>query len=100
MSIVRAMRPIHPGEVLREDVVPSLNMMKARIARAIGISRQTFYDLLGERQAVTPLVALKLERCVGGSAEMWMNLQRDYDLAVARRDKADEIAKTEHLEVA
>ena len=43
------------------------------------------------------MLALKLERVVGGSAEMWMNLQRDYDLSIVRRDKATEIAETEKL---
>lgn len=96
-TVVRQMRPTHPGEILREDVIPALRMSKVLVAKALRVSRQTLHDLLAARQGVTPLLALKLERVVGGSAEMWMNLQRDYDLSIVRRDKATEIAATEKL---
>ena len=96
-TMVRQMRPTHPGEILREDVIPALRMSKVLVAKALRVSRQTLHDLLAARQGVTPLLALKLERVVGGSAEMWMNLQRDYDLSIVRRDKATEIAATEKL---
>lgn len=96
-TMVRQMRPTHPGEILREDVIPALRMSKVLVAKALRVSRQTLHDLLAARQGVTPLLALKLERVVGGSAELWMNLQRDYDLSIVRRDKATEIAETEKL---
>lgn len=96
-TMVRQMRPTHPGEILREDIIPALRMSKVLVAKALRVSRQTLHDLLAARQGVTPLLALKLERVVGGSAEMWMNLQRDYDLSIVRRDKATEIAATEKL---
>lgn len=96
-TMARQMRPTHPGEILREDIIPALRMSKVLVAKALRVSRQTLHDLLAARQGVTPLLALKLERVVGGSAEMWMNLQRDYDLSIVRRDKATEIAATEKL---
>lgn len=96
-TMVRRMRPTHPGEILREDVIPALHMPKVAVAKALRVSRQTLHDLLAGNHGVTPLLALKLERVFGGSAEMWMNLQRDYDLSLVRRDKAAEIADTEQL---
>lgn len=96
-AMVRRMRPTHPGEILREDVIPALRMSKVMVAKALRVSRQTLHDLLSAKQGVTPLLALKLERVVGGSAEMWMNLQRDHDLSIVRRDKAAEIAETDQL---
>ncbi len=96
-ELMAGLPAVHPGEVLREDVVPALGISKIAVARALRVSRQTLHDLLGAKQGVTPLLALKLERVVGGSAEMWMNLQRDYDLSIVRRDKAAEIAETKQL---
>lgn len=92
--------PVHPGDILREDVLPAVRVPKVRIAKELGISRQSFDDLLKGKSSLSTLMALKLERLFGGSAEMWCNLQRDYDLAIARHEKADELNKIEALEEA
>lgn len=94
------MRPVHPGEILREDVVPSVKASKVSIAAALGLSRQSFYDLLNGKVPVSSLTALKLERLFGGSAEMWLNLQRNYDLAILRRERAEELDRIEALRAA
>ena len=58
--LVRGLKPMHPGEMLREDVLPALGKSKTEIARLLGVSRQTLYDILDEKQPVTPGMALRL----------------------------------------
>ncbi|MEQ1537344.1 MAG: HigA family addiction module antitoxin [Sphingorhabdus sp.] len=85
-SLLKNMRPIHPGEMLREDVLPAIGRPKTEIARLLGISRQTLYDILNEKQPVTPTTALRLAKMFGGTAESWVNMQRNYDLKIAERE--------------
>ena len=84
-----AIRPIHPGEMLREDILPAVGRPKTEIARLLGISRQTLYDILNERQPVTPTMALRLAKMFGGSAESWVNMQSNYDLNIAAAELGD-----------
>ena len=77
--------PVHPGEILREDILPALSMSKTAMAEALGISRQTLYAILNERQPVTAEMAVRFGKLCGNGAEFWANLQRSYDLAVAER---------------
>jgi addiction module HigA family antidote len=78
-------RPVHPGEMLREDVLPALGKSKAEIARLLGVSRQTLYDVLNEKQPVTANLALRIGKLVGGGAEIWLSMQQSYDLEIAER---------------
>lgn len=87
--LTKGLRPIHPGELLREDVLPAVARPKTEIARLLGISRQTLYDILNEKQPVTPAMALRLARMFGGSAESWVNMQRNYDLRIAEAELGD-----------
>ena len=82
-QLTKGLRPVHPGEMLREDILPAVAWPKVEIARLLGISRQTLYDILNEKQPVTPAMALRLARMFGGSAESWVNMQRNYDLKIA-----------------
>lgn len=77
--------PTHPGAVLREIVLPALPVTKADVARALGISRQSLYDILAERQPVTPAMAVRLGAVFGTSAASWLNMQTAYDLWHAER---------------
>ena len=77
--------PVHPGEILREDVSPALCMSKTAVARALGISPQTLYDILNERQPVTAEMAVRFGKLFGNGAAFWINLQRARDLAIAER---------------
>jgi addiction module HigA family antidote len=76
--------PMHPGTLLREDILPALKRSKTEIAGMLGISRQTLHDLLAERQPVTPNLALRLGKLCGNGPNLWLNLQRIYDLHVER----------------
>jgi len=91
--LLKAIRPVHPAEILREDVLPALGRPKAEIARLMGISRQTLYDLLNERQPVTAQMALRIGKLTGTTAESWLRMQSQYDMKIAERAMVDEIAK-------
>jgi antitoxin HigA-1 len=73
-------RPTHPGEMLREDFLPDYGLTVAGLAEALGVSRQTVNELLRERRALSPEMALRLSRLFGNSPEFWLNAQRAVDL--------------------
>jgi antitoxin HigA-1 len=98
--MLRGLRLMHPGEMLREDVLPALGKSKTEIARLLGISRQTLYDILDEKQPVSPAMALRIGKLLGNGPELWINLQRAYDLAIAERELAAEIKKIPTLTAA
>ena len=77
--------PVHPGEILRKDVLPALSMSKTAVADALEISRQTLYDILNEKQPVTAEMAVRFGKLFGNGPNLWINLQRAYDLAIAQR---------------
>jgi addiction module HigA family antidote len=71
--------------MLREDFLPDYGLTVTGVARAIGVSRQTVNELLRERRAVSPEMALRLSCLFGNSAEFWLNAQRAVDLWEASR---------------
>ncbi|AWB19739.1 addiction module antidote protein, HigA family [Methylobacterium currus] len=95
--LLAGLAPTHPGEILREDILPAVNLPKTEIARRLGISRQTLYDLIEERQPVTPAMALRLGRLFGNAPEFWVNLQRDHDLRTLEVRMASELAAIEPI---
>lgn len=78
--------PVHPGELLREDVVPATGLSKAEIARLLGISRQQLYDILAERKPVTPAMAVRLGKFFGNGTALWSGMQNAYDTWHAERE--------------
>src|SRR5665647_1086911 len=82
----RGLPPMHPGELLRDEILPALDRSKTEIARLLGVSRQTLYDVLKERQPVTPGMALRLGKLCGNGPDLWLNLQKRYDLHRAERE--------------
>jgi addiction module HigA family antidote len=98
--LLKGIAPAHPGAVLREDVLPALGKPKTEIAALLGVSRQTLYDILSEKQPVTPAMALRLGKLLGNGPDLWLNLQRKHDLHVAGRELAKEIAKIPTLSAA
>jgi len=81
----RKTRPAHPGERLREDFLTDYDLTVSGLAKALGVSRQTVNELLRERRAVTPEMALRLARLFGNTPEFWLNAQRAVDLWDAER---------------
>ena len=98
--LLAGLAPMHPGELLRKTILPETGLAKTEIARRLGISRQTLYDLIEERQPVTPAMALRLGKLFGNAPEFWLNLQRDYDLRTLEARMVDELAAIEALSAA
>ena len=71
--------PSHPGELLREDVIPATGKTRSEIAALLGISRQHLYDILNERKPVSPTVAVRLGKLFGDGAGVWARMQSAYD---------------------
>jgi addiction module HigA family antidote len=86
-----AFDPIHPGEVLAEQL-DALEMSAAAAARALGIPQSRLSQILNGQRSVTADTALRLSRWLGTDDEFWMNLQARYDLDVARERQGDTIA--------
>jgi addiction module HigA family antidote len=86
--------------MLREDFMPDYGLTVAGLAGALGVSRQTVNELLRERRAVSPEMALRLSRLFGNSAEFWLNLQRGVDLWEAEATIKDEVRRIKPLRVA
>jgi addiction module HigA family antidote len=92
--------PSHPGATLREIVLPALGRSKTEIARLLGVSRQTLYDILTEKQPITPAMALRIGKLCGNGPELWINMQRAFDLDAAEKELASEIEKIPTLTAA
>jgi addiction module HigA family antidote len=91
--------PMHPGALLREDILPALGRTKTEIARLLHVTRKTLYDILDEKQSVTPEMALRLGKLCGNGPMLWLNLQTKYDLWKASRTTAlDDIPTLEAAE--
>ena len=88
-----AMRPIHPGEILREEFLAPLGMSAHALAVALRVPAPRINELVRERRGVTPDTALRLARYFGGEAESWLALQVAYDLRVAELAAGDRIAR-------
>ena len=78
--------PTHPGELLREDIVPSLAYSKVQLAKMLGISRQHFYDILNEKKPVSAAVAARLGKLLGNGPLFWIRMHGAYDAWHAERD--------------
>jgi addiction module HigA family antidote len=93
-------KPTHPGAMLREDFIPDYGLTVAGLAEALGVSRQSVNELLRERRAVSPEMALRLARLFGNSPEFWLNAQRAVDLWVAAQSIKDAVALIKALHAA
>jgi antitoxin HigA-1 len=78
--------PPHPGEFIREDVLPDLEKSRTELAAALGISRQMLHGLLSEKHAVTAEMAVRLGHVLSNGPEIWIGLQQAYDLWHAERN--------------
>ncbi|MCD1606736.1 HigA family addiction module antitoxin [Stutzerimonas kunmingensis] len=88
---INGMRPIHPGEVLREEFLEPLGITPAALARALHVSAPTINDIVRERRGITADTAIRLGRYFDTSAQFWMNLQTEYALATTYAEAGEEI---------
>ena len=87
------MRPVHPGEILREDYLVPLGLSANALAKALGVTAARVNDIVRERRGVTADTAIRLARYFGGDPKSWLNLQMAYDLRVAELASARRIAQ-------
>jgi addiction module HigA family antidote len=85
------MRPIHPGEILREEFLIPLNMSANALAVALRIPAPRINDVIREKRAITPDTALRLSRYFGTTALFWTNLQTDFDLKLTEMESGKKI---------
>ncbi|WP_141318899.1 HigA family addiction module antitoxin [Halomonas halmophila] len=93
-------KPTHPGEMLKEDFMPDYDLTVAGLAESLGVSRQSINELLRERRAVSPEMALRLARLFGNTPEFWLNAQRAVDLWAAAQSVQKEVDRIKPLSAA
>lgn len=93
MAIKNGMRPIHPGEILREDYLMPLSMSAHALSVALHVPASRINDIVRERRGITADTAMRLARYFGGDAQSWLNLQTVYDLKMAERELEAKISK-------
>ena len=79
-------KPTHPGEVLREDVLPALDMTQTELAKRLGVSRLSVSELLLEKRALSPDMAVRIATLIGSTPESWLRMQEALDLWELRKD--------------
>jgi antitoxin HigA-1 len=87
------MRPIHPGEVLREDFLKPLGMSANALAKVLSIPTPRINEVVRERRGISADTAMRLARYFGGDARSWLNLQTAYDLRIAEISNSKRIAR-------
>jgi len=95
-TIKNKMRPIHPGEVLREEFLEPLGMSCHALAMELKVPAPRIYEIINERRSITPDTALRLSCYFGTTAQFWLNLQIDYDLKIAEKNIGSKIKHEVH----
>ena len=93
MTIKNGMRPVHPGEVLREDFLRPAGLTANALAKRLRVSAPRINDVVRERRGVSADTAMRLARYFGGDARSWLNLQAIYDLRLAEIANARKIER-------
>ena len=91
--MARKLKPVHPGEILREEFMKPRALSQNALARALNVPPRRINEIVLEKRGITADTALRLARYFGTSAEMWAGLQADYDLRLARYQKEKEIKR-------
>ncbi len=93
MAIKKGMRPVHPGEILREDYLEPMELSANALAKALKVQPSRINDIVLERRGVTADTALRLARYFGTTARFWLNLQMEYELRRAEIGRGDSITQ-------
>jgi addiction module HigA family antidote len=83
-------KPTHPGVILKDDYLDMLDISVTTMASSLGISRKTLSKILNERGSITPDMALRLSRAFCTTPDLWLNLQKNYDLWQAERNESSD----------
>ncbi|MDE2051403.1 MAG: HigA family addiction module antidote protein [Gammaproteobacteria bacterium] len=81
----KKLRPVHPGDILLHDFMQPLELSSYRLAKELGVTAPSINEIVRRRRAVTAEMALRFSRYFGTSAQLWLNLQSQYDLEIAAR---------------
>ncbi len=87
--------PVHPGEILREDILKSLGLSVSEVARRLGVSRQQLHRILACTHPITTEMALRIGKFAGNGPGLWIRMQQAYDLWYAENRMASELSKIE-----
>jgi addiction module HigA family antidote len=98
--LLAGLKPTHPGEFLREIVLPALGRSKVEIAKLLGVSRRQLYNILDEAQPITPQMALRIGKLTGTTPESWLAMQQAYDLRLAEKELSGALKQIPQLEAA
>ena len=86
--------PVHPGEILLEDLMKPLGLTVEEIAQALAVNPRLIAQVVAGKARITAGLALRISRCFGMSPDVWIGLQADYDLESAKERQAEEIERT------
>ncbi len=89
--------PVHPGEILREDVLKRLGLSVSEAARKLGISRQQLHRILACTHPITTEMALRIGKFAGNGAGLWLRMQQSYDLWHTENRIVEELSKIETI---
>ncbi len=89
--------PIHPGEILREDVIKNLNLSINETSKRLGVSRQKLQRILDCTHPITTEMALRIGKFAGNGPGLWLRMQQAYDLWYVENKMADELSKIEPI---
>lgn len=81
--------PPHPGRIVRQDCIEPLGLTITGAARALGVTRQALNNLVNGKAGISPEMAVRISKAFGGSPEMWLRLQANYDLTKVRQDEIE-----------
>ena len=99
-QLKRIRRPVHPGVLLREDVLPALSLSVTAAAARLGVTRQALHNVLAGRAGISPEMAARIGKLCGNGPMLWLRMQVAHDLWQVEHEKATEIAKIETLSAA
>ena len=81
--------PPHPGRIVRQDCIEPLGLTITGAAKVLGVTRQALNNLVNGKAGISPEMAVRVSKAFGGSPDMWLRLQANYDLARLRADEID-----------
>ena len=93
--MAKKLKPMHRGEVLREEFLNPLKMSAGALVKACGLPRTRIERIAGEQTGITADTALRLAKALGTTAQLWLNLQNDYDIQIAKRELAKVLERIE-----
>lgn len=96
----RTRKPTHPGELIREDLLPETGITQSRLAQLMGVSRRTVSEIIHERRQVTPDIAFRLAKVFNSTPEMWLNMQQSVDLWKTNKVHGQEYKKIRPIQEA